>query len=65
MMADRIDYSKTDGNLDDVVVENVEMFRLEYMSDKSIWIKLYKKDGSEVVINLSSDSKINGSHHSE
>jgi len=40
-MADRIDRDDK-GNLDDVVIENVAMFRMEWMSDNQVWIRLYK-----------------------
>ena len=58
-MSDRIDYDDN-GNLDDVVIKDVSMFRLEYMAHNKIWIKLYKNEGDDIVIWLDSRKKING-----
>lgn len=59
-MTDRVDYAK--GNLDDVVIENVTMFRLEYMDSNSVWIRLYRDDPGkrDVVIRLNAKGKIKG-----
>lgn len=62
-MTDRFDYA--DGNLDDVVVEDVKLFRLEYMSDNGVWLKCYKNYGPDIVIRLSSETRINGFHEFE
>lgn len=60
-MADRIDYDSK-GNLDDVVIENVDMFRLEYMSDNCVWLACYRKPeaGGDVVFWLNAKGKITG-----
>ncbi len=65
-MADRIDYSD-DGNLDDVAIENVDMFRLEYMAGNCIWIRCYRKDenGGDVVFWLNAKGKITGTQGSD
>ena len=43
LMADRIDYDDK-GNLDDVVIEGVAMFHLEWMDDKTVWMRCDKAD---------------------
>lgn len=60
-MSDRIDLNHK-GNLDDVVIENVDMFRLEYMAGNSIWIRCYRKDehGGDVVFWLNAKGNIKG-----
>lgn len=58
---DRFDYGDN-GNLDDVVVHDIEMFRLEYMDNSVVWIRCYKKDGPDVVIWLNARGKITGTH---
>jgi hypothetical protein len=63
-MTDRIDYDET-GNLDDVAVSDVELFRLEYMDDNSVWIRLYRHDKPDIVIWLGAAGKITGRHHPE
>jgi hypothetical protein len=40
-MSDRID-SDGKGNLDDVVIENVALFHMEWMDDKTVWMRCYK-----------------------
>ncbi len=55
----RIDYDHK-GDLDDVAISDVTMFRLEYMDNNRIWIRCYLEDREDVIINLSSNSKING-----
>ena len=57
-MTDRID--SVDGNLDDVAIEGVTMFRLEYMDSNSVWIRLYRNDRRDVVIKLGARGKITG-----
>ncbi len=65
-MADRFDYNDK-GNLDDVVVENVKMFRLEYMDRDQIWIQLYRDNEPDVVIWLHTANRktIQGHHELE
>jgi hypothetical protein len=60
-MADRIDYDSS-GNLDDVVVENVNTFRLEFMDDNTVWLACYRgvEHGGDVVFWLSSSGAISG-----
>ena len=55
----RVDYDET-GNLDDVAVSDVSLFRLEYMDDNRIWIRLYRKGTPDLVIHLESAGKISG-----
>lgn len=50
------------GNLDDVAVSNVEMFRLEYMDRNRVWLCCYKPDGTRVSFWLSARGSINGHH---
>ena len=57
----RIDYGKN-GNLDDVAVSDVELFRLEYMDDNHIWIRLYRKKKRDIVFTLTAKGKISGFH---
>ena len=57
-MTDRI--NSVDGNLDDVAIEGVTMFRLEYMDSNSVWIRLYRNDRRDVVIKLGARGKITG-----
>lgn len=57
----RIDYGKN-GNLDDVVIDDVELFCLEYMDDDHIWIRLYRKNKKDVIITLTARNKIVGTH---
>jgi hypothetical protein len=62
---DRYDYDDK-GNLDDVVVNDVECFRLEYMADNSIWLKCHRGEGkSDVVIRLRARGRITGHHDFE
>lgn len=53
-MTDRFD-NDPKGRLDDVVVNDVKMFRLERMDEDSFWIRLYRKpeNGHDVVIWMS------------
>lgn len=57
---DRIDYD--DGNLDDVAIANVSMFRLEYMADNNVWIRCYRSGQPDVVFWLQARGKIKGLH---
>ena len=61
---DRIDYDDN-GNLDDVAIENVRMFRLEYMEDNRIWIRLYRDNKPDLVFNLEAAGKIAGAHYED
>jgi hypothetical protein len=47
--------------VDDVVVENPRMFRMERMSDGRWWIRVYGSDGRDLVIDL----RLNGQPHFE
>lgn len=49
---ERIDLDEG-GALDDVVIKNVETFRMERMSAGRFWIRLYRKDGKDIVFWLS------------
>lgn len=60
---DFFEYTK-DGNLDDVCINNVSQFRMEFMDSGEIWIRCYRGDKeTDVVINLSSSSPITADHH--
>lgn len=59
-MADKFDYDEN--GLDDVVVENVSMFRLERMNSGSYWLRCYRDGADDVVFWLNSDQKITGRH---
>lgn len=61
---DRIDYDDT-GNLDDVVIANVRMFRLEYMDENRIWIRLYRDNKADLVFHLEAAGKIAGAHYED
>jgi hypothetical protein len=56
---DRIDLDDA-GNLDDVAIDGVTTFRLEYMDESNIWIRLYRDGGKDVVIWLQARDKITG-----
>ena len=38
-----------DRGVDDVVIHDVDVFRLERMGDTSFWLKCYKSNGEEIV----------------
>ncbi len=58
----RIDYDDS-GNLDDVVVDSVLMFRMEWMDDDLVWIRCYRRgEKDDVVFWLKSAKKIEGRH---
>lgn len=59
---DRVDYDKR-GDLDDIVVTDVSMFRMERMDSGQFWIRCYCNGKPDVVFNLSSSRKITGHHH--
>lgn len=57
----RVDFDDT-GCLDDVAIDGVKMFRLEYMSDNSVWICLIMNEGPDHVFWLNAKGKIDGVH---
>lgn len=57
--AERIDCDEN-GNLDDVALSDVTSFRLEYMDDNHVWMRIERADHPAVVINLSARGKIKG-----
>ena len=60
-MPDRIDYDAT-GDLDDILIESVSMFRMERMDDGCFWIRCYCEGKPDAVFWLNSERKIVGSH---
>lgn len=46
-----------DLGLDDVVVKNVRMFRMERMDDDQVWLACYLDDGQEIVFDLWREKK--------
>jgi len=58
---ERID-NDDQGELDDVAVSHVSMFRMEWMSDGCVWIRLYRdqKGKDDLVFWLNSKGKIKG-----
>lgn len=62
-MNDRIDYE--DGCLDDVVVHDVDLFRLEYMRKGLIWIRCYRTGKPDIIIWLDARGAIIGRHEVE
>ena len=63
-MADRIDYD-ANGDLDDIVVNDVSMFRMERMDDGAFWLRCYRTGKPDVVFRLNSATKIVGQHELE
>jgi len=61
---DRIDYDEC-GNLDDIVVNDVTMFRMEWMDNNQVWIKCYREGKPDVAFRLSARGKITGRHDFE
>jgi hypothetical protein len=41
-----------DMGLDDIVVKDVAMFRMERMDDDAVWIACYLNDGQEIVFDM-------------
>lgn len=41
-----------DLGLDDIVVKDVAMFRMERMDDDYVWLACYLEDGQEIVFDL-------------
>lgn len=57
MLPSNIDLRKDDsGHIDDVVVRNPTMFRMEKMDDNKWWIRVYSPHG-DLVINLNIDGQ--------
>lgn len=52
-----------EGDLDDVSVGDVELFRMERMDNGSFWIRLHRAGGKDIVFWLNSRGKIKGHHH--
>ena len=50
----RIDLDSS-GGIDDVVLRDVDLFRLERMTSDTVWVKVYLKDGTAHTFNLSAD----------
>lgn len=46
-----------DLGLDDIVVKNVSMFRMERMDKDYVWLACYLEDGQEIVFDLASNKK--------
>jgi hypothetical protein len=46
---ERIDYNQR-GDLDDIAVGSVDLFRMERMSDGGFWIKLYRSNGKKDIV---------------
>jgi hypothetical protein len=61
---DRIGYTEK-GDLDDIVVTDVTMFRMERMNSGSFWIKCYRDGKPDVAFWLNSARKITGYHEIE
>jgi hypothetical protein len=56
---ERIDYAN--GDLDDVAVSDVELFRMERIADGSFWITLYRAGDKEIAFSLNAmENKIVG-----
>lgn len=47
-----------DLGLDDVVVKDVEMFRMERMDEDYVWLACYLTDGQEIVFDLHATGRI-------
>jgi hypothetical protein len=61
---DRIDYTEK-GDLDDIVINDVTMFRMERMNGGSFWIRCYRDGKPDVVFWMNSTRKISGHHKIE
>lgn len=61
---DRIDYDER-GDLDDIVINDVVVFRMERMSDTSFWLRCYCDGKPDVVFQVNSETKITGQHELE
>ena len=63
-MARRIDMDDK-GELDDVAIDNVSLFRLERMDKCEWWAAVYYEDGGRDTFWLSSKGRISGRHTDE
>lgn len=61
---DRIDYDKR-SDLDDIVVNDVTVFRMERMDSGVFWLRCYRDGKPDVVFWLRSARKISGRHEFE
>ena len=58
---ERIDYAN--GDLDDIAVSEVELFRMERIADGTFWITLYRAGDKEIAFSLNAvENKIVGKH---
>lgn len=48
----------SDGKVDEIVAEDIDMVHLERMNDGYFWLGIVFKDGSRIVANLLSKGKI-------
>lgn len=60
----RIDYDSR-GDLDDIAIQEVTMFRMERMGTGRFWVRCYRNGKPDIVIYLTSARKIIGSHEIE
>lgn len=60
---ERVDYK--DNQLDDIAISDVSLFRLERLDANNVWIRLYRDNGSDFVIYLSSYKDIRGFHEQD
>jgi hypothetical protein len=61
MAKNRIDYINK--GVDDVAIDGVTLFRMEWMDNSNVWIRLYRKDGKDVVFRLGAGKcHIKGKH---
>ena len=61
---DRIDCNDK-GDLDDIVINNVEMLHMEWMDDNTVWLRCYRKEKQDVIFWLTYKKKITGCHEIE
>ena len=47
--------NKTQKNPDEIVLKDVEMFHLESMNERTLWIGVYGKDNKIYHLNISAD----------
>ena len=64
MTTDRFDLDNK-GELDDVVVIDVEMFRFERMDEGLWWMRCYRNSKPDIVFWLSAKGKIKATHEIE
>jgi hypothetical protein len=61
---ERIHYA--DGDLNDVAMSEVELFRMERIADGAFWITLYRAGDKEIVFSLTAvENKIVGKHEQD